>query len=218
MRGMDGVRAAYDTVAVKYAAKFTDELRHKPLDRALLSAFAEQVSASGQPATVADIGCGPGHVTAHLAGLGLAAHGIDLSAAMVRLARQGNPGLAFAQARMPRLPYRTGQLAGAVLFYSIIHLDDGQRTATFRELARSLRPGGLMLASFHLGEHTRLHVDDWFGEPVSFDGYLLPADLVAAEIAAAGLTVELIATRAPYPAAETSGTWRGYLLARLASR
>jgi hypothetical protein len=38
-------RASYDAVAAAYADQLSDELRRKPLDRALLTAFAEQVRA-----------------------------------------------------------------------------------------------------------------------------------------------------------------------------
>src|SRR4051812_13083968 len=59
--------ASYDRVAADYTANIADELAGKPLDRALLQAFAEQV---GTLAPVADLGCGPGHVAAFLAGCG----------------------------------------------------------------------------------------------------------------------------------------------------
>ena len=59
-------RAAYDTVAADYAALLRTELAGKPLDRALLGAFAELVRADGN-GTVADLGCGPGRVTAYFA-------------------------------------------------------------------------------------------------------------------------------------------------------
>ncbi len=73
-------RASYDAVAAAYAEAMSDELRRKPLDRALLTAFAEQVREPGRDdARVWDVGCGPGHVTAFLAGLGLRAAGVDLS-------------------------------------------------------------------------------------------------------------------------------------------
>ena len=39
----DRVRASYDAVAGAYAEAMSDELRRKPLDRVLLTAFAEQV-------------------------------------------------------------------------------------------------------------------------------------------------------------------------------
>jgi hypothetical protein len=47
-------RSSYDAVAPAYADQLSDELRRKPLDRALLTAFAEQVRAAtpaGAPAT-----------------------------------------------------------------------------------------------------------------------------------------------------------------------
>lgn len=68
-------RRSYDTVAERYAADIGAELPGKPLDRALLDAFAE-VTRHGP---VADVGCGPGHATAHLAGRGVAVTGLDLS-------------------------------------------------------------------------------------------------------------------------------------------
>ena len=56
-------RQSYDRLAGEYAAEIAEELQHKPYDRGLLDAFAE--SAGG--GTVADVGCGPGHVGAYLA-------------------------------------------------------------------------------------------------------------------------------------------------------
>lgn len=46
---------SYDRVAATYAQHFVDELSHKPLDRALLSALIEL---AGTSAPIADIGCG----------------------------------------------------------------------------------------------------------------------------------------------------------------
>jgi ubiquinone/menaquinone biosynthesis C-methylase UbiE len=80
-----GVRRSYDAVAEEYAAGFRDELESKPLDRALLASLVEQAG-PGMP--VADLGCGPGHITAWLAAQGAAAVGIDLSAGMVAVSRR----------------------------------------------------------------------------------------------------------------------------------
>ena len=73
----DSVRRSYDTVAEDYAAGFRDELAHKPLGRALLASLVEQ---NGSGGAIADVGCGPGHVTAWLAARGARAVGTDLSA------------------------------------------------------------------------------------------------------------------------------------------
>jgi hypothetical protein len=57
-------RAGYDAMAVEYAAQFGGESGIEPWDRAMLTVFAEVVDGP-----VADVGCGPGGVTALLSGL-----------------------------------------------------------------------------------------------------------------------------------------------------
>ncbi|MGW4848298.1 class I SAM-dependent methyltransferase [Nocardia brasiliensis] len=52
---------------------------------------------------VADVGCGPGEVTAHLHELGVDAFGIDLSPAMIDVARRDHPGLRFEVGSMTEL-------------------------------------------------------------------------------------------------------------------
>jgi predicted TPR repeat methyltransferase len=84
-------RTFYDTVAVDYAERYKTALEAQSLGRALIAAFAELVRAAGA-GPVADLGCGPGRVTAHLHSLGLTAFGVDLSPAMVALARRAVPG------------------------------------------------------------------------------------------------------------------------------
>jgi trans-aconitate methyltransferase len=91
-------RAAYDTVAVDYADLVPPRFANDSLGRAMLAAFAELVHASGG-GPVADLGCGPGHVTAHLDGLGLSVFGVDLSPGMVEVARRTYPGLRFHETR-----------------------------------------------------------------------------------------------------------------------
>src|SRR5690349_12236808 len=85
-------RASYNRVAEEYAARIAGELAGKPLDRALLACFVEQV---GKLGSIADIGCGPGHVAAYLYELGASVVGIDLSPDMVAVARQRSPAIPF---------------------------------------------------------------------------------------------------------------------------
>jgi SAM-dependent methyltransferase len=73
---------SWRAVGADVAQLFRDSLRDSPLDRTMLGAFAEVVRASGH-GQVADLGCRPGYVTAHLAELGLAAFGVDASPAMI---------------------------------------------------------------------------------------------------------------------------------------
>jgi len=71
-------RTSYDATAASYADVVRDILGgRQPYLSAALGLFANQVLAAGG-GPVADVGCGPGHVTAHLHGLGVDAFGIDL--------------------------------------------------------------------------------------------------------------------------------------------
>jgi trans-aconitate methyltransferase len=54
----------------------------------------------GTPSQSADLGCGPGRITAHLAGLGVSAFGVDLSPKMIGLARHAYPDLRFTEGSM----------------------------------------------------------------------------------------------------------------------
>src|SRR5271169_5266597 len=122
---MAATRASYDAVAGAYAEAMSDELRRKPLDRALLTAFAEQVrEAAREDARVWDVGCGPGHVTAFLAGLGLYAVGVDLSDGMVAQPKKRHPDLEFRTGSMTALPAPNASWDGLVSFYSLIHMID----------------------------------------------------------------------------------------------
>ncbi|MDT7666349.1 MAG: hypothetical protein QOD04_5905, partial [Pseudonocardiales bacterium] len=90
-------RHAYDQVAVDYARLLEDNLATNIWDRAVLSAFAEHVTAAGG-GRVLDLGCGPGRITGHLHELGLDVAGADLSPAMVAEARRRSSHSRWAEA------------------------------------------------------------------------------------------------------------------------
>ncbi|NKZ03630.1 class I SAM-dependent methyltransferase [Actinomadura latina] len=138
-------RAAYDAVAVLYADMFRDVLDDLPLDRSLIVAFADLVRDRGP---VADLGCGPGHLTAFLHSLGLDASGVDLSPGMIAQARADNPHLRFAEGTMNALAFPDESLAGILSWYSIIHHDPAELPGVFAEFHRVLAPGGHLLAAF----------------------------------------------------------------------
>lgn len=211
----DPTASGYDAVASEYAAEIAGELPGKPVDRAFLNLLAEFAG----PGVVADVGCGPGHVTAYLNQAGVNAIGVDVSSGMIDVARTHHPGLSFTVGSLLGLPVDDGGWAGAVCAYSIIHLTDGQRPAAFAELARALRPGGWLLLSFHVsdadygpGEVQRL--TSWWGREVALDFHYLDPDVIAAEVATAGFEVSVLARREPRPGEHASR--RAHLLAQRA--
>lgn len=140
-------REGYDAAASTYADLFRDTLRDRPLDRAILGAFAEAVRAGGG-GRVADLGCGPGHVTAHLAGLGLDAFGVDASPAMIALAREAHPELRFDVGSMAASDLADGELDGVLSRWSVIHTPPSGLPAILAEFHRVLAPGGHLLIAF----------------------------------------------------------------------
>ncbi len=76
----DEIRTAYDGVVELYASLFADRLETQPFSRAMIGTFAELVRATGN-LRAADVGCGPGHLTAMLHELGLDVFGLDLAPA-----------------------------------------------------------------------------------------------------------------------------------------
>jgi SAM-dependent methyltransferase len=202
-------RAAYDTVAVDYADLLRTELSRKPFDRAMLRAFADLVAAAGG-GLVADVGCGPGRVTAHLDGLGLDAFGIDLSPRMIAVARADHPSLRFEVGSMTALDLADGALAGVVAWYSIIHFPPEALPAVFAELSRVLAPGGRLLLAFQVGDE-RVHLEQGYGHTVSLDAYRLLPDAIADRLREARFAVTARLVREPD---EMEKTPQAYLVAQ----
>lgn len=215
---LSAVRASYDSVAVDYARLLGTELSGKPLDRAMLAAFAEHVRGDEGRAdragrtgrAVADLGCGPGRVTAHLDGLGVRAFGVDLSPAMVAVARRTYPGLRFEVGSMLALDIADGVLGGVLAWYSTVHTPPAELPAVFAEFERVLAPGGHVLIAFKAGDRlTRL--EHAYGHPVDLDVYWTPPDLVAERLAGAGLAEVARLIREPVGHEQSP---QGFLLAR----
>lgn len=220
-------RTFYDTVAEDYYARSLGVIASKPLDRAMLAAFAELVKAdapdaaadapnhehSAEPTAgpVAEIGCGPGTITAHLHSLGLDAFGIDLSPRMIALARRTHPGLRFIEGSMTALPLDDGSMRGIVPWYSTIHIPNEQLPDVFVEFRRVLMPGGHLLLAFQVGDEP-LHLTEAFGHQVTLDFRRRQPERVAELLTDAGFEMVACLVREPWRGAEQ--TQQAFLLAR----
>jgi len=203
------LQASYDRVAQQYVQRIFNELEHKPLDRALLDRLAASVRGFGP---ICDLGCGPGHVARYLHGQGAEVFGIDLSPSMVQQALRLNPGIDFRQGNMLALEDESESWGGIAAFYSIIHIPHQDLLDALLELKRVLRPGGLLLLAFHLGQEI-LHLDEWWGEVVSLDFIFFRSDEMVAHLTTAGFELEEAIERDPYPDVEHQSR-RAYIFAR----
>ena len=188
-------RDGYDAIADDYDERFAGELGASPLARAMLAVFAELVQSGGGGA-VAEVGSGPGRVTAQLDRLGLDVHGIDLSPRMVALARRTFPRLRFREGSMTALDLPDGALAGLAAWYSIIHIPPDRLAGVIGEFHRVLAPGGHLVVAFQVGD-APLHFDEAFGHRVDLDFRRLNPDHVAGLLERAGFTVQARMVRAP---------------------
>lgn len=206
---MTNTQSSYDRVAAEYTARIADELAHKPFDRKMLDWMHEKAGAG----LICDMGCGPGHIAAYLQAQGAQVCGIDLSPGMIEQARTRNHNIVFTVDDMMTLAtVSDASYSGIAAFYCLIHLTREQLPTALRELYRVLKPGGVILATFHIGQETR-HLDEFFGAQVNLDFIFFETREMRAFFEGGGFHIEEAIERDPYPQIEVQ-TRRAYLFAR----
>lgn len=141
------VDAAYGARSAEYTALFGDISSTHPDDRALVAEWAAHVAGR-----ILDLGCGPGHWTGFIHGLGAEVSGIDLTREFVEIARSRHPELPFEVGDARRLELPDGGVGGVLAWYSLIHLAPAEMPAALEEVRRVLRPDGALLVGFFDGE------------------------------------------------------------------
>ncbi|QFZ22693.1 class I SAM-dependent DNA methyltransferase [Saccharothrix syringae] len=183
---LTATRESYDTVAETYAEFVKPRFGEDVLGRALLGAFVELTRGVGP---VLDAGCGPGQVTAHLAGLGASVLGVDLSPRMVGIARREHPDLRFEVGSMTALDQPDGAFGGVLAWSSTMHLPPAELPGVLAGFHRVLAPGGHLLMGFHVGDEHLAPETAYGGHPVSYEWWLRRPDDVAALLEEVGFGV-----------------------------
>ncbi len=204
------IRESYDRLAEEYARRIFNELQHKPLDRELLDRFAAALAGRGD---ICDMGCGPGHVARYLRDAGARVFGLDLSPQMLEQARKLNLDISFREGNMLALDLPDGSLAGIAAFYAIVNIPHEALPIVFREMARVLQPGGLLLLTFHVGDQT-IHENELWGQPIAMDFFFFQTSAIRLELGKAGLAIEEIIEREPYAPEVEHQSRRAYIFAR----
>ena len=187
--------AAYDLVAADYSEFHRTALASKTFDRAMLSAFSD-LAKEAPVGRVADLGCGPGHVTAFLDGQGLDVFGVDLSRQMVVTAQSEYPELQFLVGSFNALELEDNSLRGITAWYSIIHTPPEELPATLSEFSRVLEDGGYAIMAFQVGNERR-RIEEGYGYSISLDAYRLDPSTVTDQLESAGLLVQTRLVRQP---------------------
>ncbi|UOZ06267.1 class I SAM-dependent methyltransferase [Amycolatopsis sp. WQ 127309] len=178
-------RTSYDTVASSYAGIVRDAVTTQPYLRAALALFAERADGP-----VVDVGCGPGHFTAHLVSLGLDASGVDLSPSMIELAREAYPDVGFEVGSMTDLPRPDASVAGVLAFWSLIHVPDEAVPGVLGHFHRVLRPGGRLVIGYHVGDSATLKTQGYGGHPMKVHVHRRRPERVGALARDAGFEIE----------------------------
>jgi ubiquinone/menaquinone biosynthesis C-methylase UbiE len=182
-------RSTYDKLAADYADFVRELLSSTPFERAAFALFADQVRAVGG-GPVADVGCGPGRITAHLASLGLEAFGIDLSPAMIEVARREHPGLRFEVGSMTDLKLPDRSVSGLVAWYSTIHIPDAAMAGVLDQFRRVIRPSGSLLLGFHAGTGSTLRTSGLGGHKIHVQLHRREPEPMAAWLAESRFTID----------------------------
>ena len=207
-QSLDKIENVYDTVAEEYAETFSDEHEKKPKDREILDRFAHEIGGS-RP--VWDFGCGPGQTSKYLKNLGIEISGLDLSERILEQARTRHPEIRFRKGNILELEFESDSIAGVVAFYAVVHFTEEQVGMAFREVFRVLKPGGIFLFTYHIGEGT-IHIDEFLGKEVDLDFMFFTTDSIAICLKKSGFDEIEIIEREPYPGVEYQSR-RAYVFA-----
>ncbi|MEG3148974.1 class I SAM-dependent methyltransferase [Sphingomonas sp. ZT3P38] len=124
------------------------------LDRPMLDRVAARPFA-----TALDIGCGEGRFCRQLAARGVKAIGIDPTEALIAEARRRDPAGDYRMGRAEALDVPDGSIDLVVSYLSLIDIPDIARAIA--EMARVLRPGGVLLIANLTSFNTAGQVDGW---------------------------------------------------------
>ena len=158
------VEEGYDRIAEAYSRLEGDE--QWPRMKWLGKALAILVPGSA----VLDLGCGSGDpADIEIAKLHQVT-GVDISKAQVELASQNVPQGKFIHGDIGALDFRDGTFDAVVSFYTLEHLPREQHGQLLERIRDWLRPGGLLLFSYEVGDMNDF-TGEWLGVPMFFSSF-----------------------------------------------
>jgi SAM-dependent methyltransferase len=162
-------RQAHDRIADSYAGFLTPVTAHAigPL---------LEIAGVRQGSRVLDVACGPGTLAGAAAARQATVTAVDLSAAMLALARTRYPGVEFREADAEALPFAPASFDAVLCSFGLGHLP--RPALAMAEFARVLAPGGVAAVSWWRLPQSRLN--GVFLDAAREAGLTMPAGVPAA--------------------------------------
>ncbi|WP_339812448.1 class I SAM-dependent methyltransferase [uncultured Imperialibacter sp.] len=135
------VREGYDKLSSDYRIHFAAS--HEASYEPWLNSFVQYLKADDK---ILELGCGDGLPVARFLSQRHRYLGVEISPAQVALARANVPEGTFEVADMTKLFLQTGEFAGIVALYSLIHVPIEQQPALIEAMYIWLQAGGCVLA------------------------------------------------------------------------
>ncbi|MFT4127135.1 MAG: class I SAM-dependent methyltransferase [Gordonia sp. (in: high G+C Gram-positive bacteria)] len=175
----------YDALADTYAATFPTAFS-AAWERHAVEMFADTIVDATPPSgpTVVDVGCGIGHVAAHLARLGTRVIAVDPSVGMLRHAGDAYPDIDFRRGDAHLTDVDLTGVDAVLARFSLIHLPPTQVEEVLADWHRRLPPHATLLIAVQGSDTPGVS---------AFDHAVAPAwrwhpDTLAAAVTAAGFT------------------------------
>jgi len=159
------VREGYDRCARRYA----DSRQEKPHPE--LAFLIERLPPG---AAVLDIGCGCGLPVCHELVRHASVTGIDISPAMIALARRNVSASTFICGDIMSAEFPDSSFDAITAFYAVFHLPKQEHEELFRRIHRWLKPNGYLMTTLTLGDERPYTEDDFFGVTMYWSNFGLP--------------------------------------------
>lgn len=143
--------SAYKNIALEFdefSRNYTDDMiRCVPRYMDLVSSFVKYLPDNFSPASILDLGCGNGNITAQLIAYFPEANFslVDASAEMIELCRKqfSDFKVVYSNTYFQDFEFAEDHYDLIVAGFSLHHLDDTEKQAIFRDIYRSLKKGGI---------------------------------------------------------------------------
>ena len=183
------VATSYDRIAERYLEWRANQ--HRKDAAPWLSILREHLAPCSR---VLDVGCGAGIPLTRILAETYDVTGVDISIRQIELARRNVPNARFINGDIAAFDFSRDSFDAAVGSYSFIHIPRIEHASLFRKIASWLRPGGLLLANFGIGNCEIDYEEDWLGVPMFWSSFDAEGERAALASAGFELLIDRIET------------------------